>query len=249
MPNHITNQIMFENTATLYAVAQSMRQDGAVLGSFDFHKLEPMPLSLEIQESSQTKEGLTLYTKFMKESAKSRDLSAAQRMAHVDKWRAVQNRLPAVWELGKRAYENQQNHGHATWYNWALANWGTKWNAYYPVPLVEGSKKIEFSTAWSAPIPIIKRLSEVYSDQKITHRWADENIGYNVGTCVYENGEMIDIDVPEGGTKEAYEMAADIRGFDLADYGLSLSKDGRTYEYHEPSEPVAPPKKKKGQER
>lgn len=50
------------------------------------------------------------------------------------------------------------------WYNWRIANWGTKWNAdvqYDEFHSWEsGEVKIEFNTAWSAPEPIILTLSE-----------------------------------------------------------------------------------------
>ena len=33
--------------------------------------------------------------------------------------------------------------------------------------------------------------------------WADEDIGSNVGEAVYKNGEMIDANIPEPGSREA----------------------------------------------
>lgn len=114
------------------------------------------------------------------------------------------------------------------------------------------SDTLEFFTAWSSVPEIIKLLSEKFPDQRLTYRWADEDIGMNVGTQVYQNGEIVDHDIPVDGSREAYEMAADIRGVSLAEYDLHLSKDGSTYEYRDPDEkPVTPeapkPKKKKTQ--
>ena len=34
-----------------------------------------------------------------------------------------------LFDLGKRAFENIQNYGAPTWYEWSIDNWGTKWNA------------------------------------------------------------------------------------------------------------------------
>lgn len=67
----------------------------------------------------------------------------------------------------------------------------------------------------------------------ISYCWADEDIGSNVGEAVYKNGEMIDANIPEPGSREAYELASDIMGIDLADFDLYLSADKSTYEYHE----------------
>jgi hypothetical protein len=61
--------------------------------------------------------------------------------------------------------------GVKTWYDWSTKNWGTKWNACEPEigPITPrdpefnlASVVIEFRTAWSAPIPILKRLRATY---------------------------------------------------------------------------------------
>ena len=54
-----------------------------------------------------------------------------------------------------------------------------------------------------------------------------------MGEAVYKTGEMIDASIPEPGSREAYELASDIMGIDLADFDLYLSADKSTYEYHE----------------
>jgi hypothetical protein len=43
------------------------------------------------------------------------------------------------------------------WYDWAVENWGTKWNSY------DGNvteKGIGFCTAWAPPIPVIAALAK-----------------------------------------------------------------------------------------
>ena len=74
------------------------------------------------------------------------------------------------------------------WYEWHLAYWGTKWNAY------DGYTKIGktqltfvFSTAWSAPFPVFAKLYELGYDLDI--RYADEDIGHNCGTITYNAKE------------------------------------------------------------
>ena len=99
---------------------------------------------------------------------------------------------------------------------------------------------LEFFTAWSSVPTILEALSRKYPDQTISYCWADEDIGSNVGEAVYKNGEMIDANIPEPGSREAYELASDIMGIDLADFDLYLSADKSTYEYHED-----PPKTKR----
>lgn len=52
------------------------------------------------------------------------------------------------------------------WYNWRNDNWNTKWEARIDYDTFDewecGEVKIEFATAWSAPMPIIKKLIETY---------------------------------------------------------------------------------------
>jgi hypothetical protein len=43
------------------------------------------------------------------------------------------------------------------WYNWCLANWGTKWNSYDGNVTESG---ISFNTAWAPPVPVIVELSK-----------------------------------------------------------------------------------------
>lgn len=48
----------------------------------------------------------------------------------------------------------------ATWYNWRVTNWGTKWGAYGFEP-DQGweQNELSFETAWAPPVPIFRELS------------------------------------------------------------------------------------------
>lgn len=46
------------------------------------------------------------------------------------------------------------------WYDWRVENWGTKWNGYDGRISDDGST-FTFDTAWSPPLPIIKKLAEL----------------------------------------------------------------------------------------
>lgn len=52
--------------------------------------------------------------------------------------------LPEPADLGDR------------WYQWRIANWGTKWNGYQTD---RGEGQIRFTTAWSSPYPVVRALS------------------------------------------------------------------------------------------
>lgn len=72
-----------------------------------------------------------------------------------------------------------------------------------------------FLTAWNSVPDIVAALSRKYPDQTITYRWADEDIGQNVGEMVFRDGKCIEQDILEGGSPAAYEMAAEIIGIEL----------------------------------
>ena len=61
--------------------------------------------------------------------------------------------IPMPEELkGTEAPKDQPN-----WYDWAVGNWGTKWNSYEGNVTENG---IGFSTAWAPPTPVIVELSK-----------------------------------------------------------------------------------------
>jgi hypothetical protein len=132
---------------------------------------------------------------------------------------------------GNLGTEEREKYGRDNWYDWSVAQWGSKWNAYDFLPFDEAVKTIEFHTAWSTVPQVFRALSEKYPEAIISVSWSDEDFGYNVGKREYQNGDVIFEDVPMGGSKEAYEMAAEIQGVDLEEDGYRLTEDGTSYEY------------------
>ena len=248
MPNNITNQITFGADSTALSAFQGMlhdmRMEGQPLGSFDFNKLLPMPKELDMEAGTRTDQGLKLVQEYHHALAdlEQRKLSMtpaeyAQSLSQCEGlYRERRLADPATWALGEQAYCNIRRFGCPTWHEWRSHNWGTKWNAYgFPI-LEKDSDTMEFFTAWDSVPKIITLLSKKYPEQTITYRWADENIGYNVGELTLKGGEVIDMNMPEGGSREAYEMAAEIMDVDLSDYNLCLTADGSSYEYQAPDE-------------
>ena len=56
------------------------------------------------------------------------------------------------------------------WYDWRLANWDTKWDAYDVVVTDDDpeSVEIEFNTAWSPPEAICHKIREDYPDVSVS---------------------------------------------------------------------------------
>lgn len=134
---------------------------------------------------------------------------------------------------GNLGPNERAEYGSDNWYDWCIANWGTKWNSYgYPEDhQYNNDGKIQFLTAWSAPHPIMEKLSEMYPDIKLEHEWADEDIGMNCGRYVYYDGERIEEYFPES-QKDRLEFAARVMDVSLEeDYALYLNASETGYVY------------------
>ena len=132
--------------------------------------------------------------------------------------------------LGKQYVDNQIVYGDVSWYHWRIENWGTKWNTSEGSVLIDDNT-IRFDTAWSAPLPILQALSERFPTVEMTHTWADEDIGQNVGQLTVLNGEVIEANMPEFGSAQAYEMAFDLLEIDPQSLNLRFDVKAGTYVY------------------
>ena len=65
----------------------------------------------------------------------------------------------------KLAKSWRKKYGTDSWYEWNIANWGTKWNSGELEMTREDKNTLtaRFDTAWSPPRPIFARLSEDYN--------------------------------------------------------------------------------------
>lgn len=265
MPNNVTNQITFGSDSAALAAFQQMLRDmqmnGEPLGSIDFNKLSPMPEELNMESGGRTDQGLKLVREYHRAlvdlERREPPLTAAEYELELsqceDLYREKRMADPEAWALGEQAYSNIQRFGSPTWHEWRDHHWGSKWNAYEFQPLGEDSHTMGFFTAWS-PVPqIVRLLSRKYPKQTITYRWADEEVGYNVGELTLMGGEVTSNNIPADGSREAYEMSAEIMEINLSDHHLHLTKDGTSYEYRAPDgapsagrsspEPLPVPKK------
>jgi hypothetical protein len=110
------------------------------------------------------------------------------------------------------------------WYRWNIEHWGTKWGSYSCEQLA--INQYTFETAWSGVPRIINVMSKAFPSVTIKYSWADEDTGYNCGKQLYHNG-LLSEEKPKGGSKEAYELAFELRPDNATNYQF---KDGK-YEY------------------
>ena len=110
--------------------------------------------------------------------------------------------------LGKEEEEMCAREGRPTWYDWNRVHWGTKWNSYSIKK--ESETEYSFETAWNAVSNIVETMSRAFPNMTIHYTYADEDFSYNCGEITYRNG-LIELNIPEGGTLEAQEIALKVR--------------------------------------
>jgi hypothetical protein len=225
MPNHVKNIIKMEGIVNLPLFSEETDRDtGETVKCFDFNKLIPMPESLRIESGSMTDENIMYYLterctippellpddkkKIVRDKIGTRFEDKGWVMTLFNRvfekaYKETEGERTKRYEKGKTYVTNYLNYGFTTWYDWSIAKWGTKWNAYDNEQ--EGEDEIQFSTAWSNPEQVILKLSEMYPDAVIEHWWADEDMGNNSGYRMYQGGKIIDGDYNDFQSSEAYE--------------------------------------------
>lgn len=92
-------------------------------------------------------------------------------------------------ELAKLARE----YGALSWYDWSLANWGTKWDVGNNSKLLQESDEmlhLTFDTAWSPPVEFLEKLSRRFPTMVFDLGYAEGGIGF-YGHCQFRSGYQI----------------------------------------------------------
>ena len=218
MPNHVTNILTITGPEELVAKIKSEiageYEDGEPR-FIDFNKIVPRPDSLNITSGSSTSNGIAILKYRAGDTSDIRKIMGYNWATEFATEEALITHMlengSANLEEAQKALDNIRDYGHQDWYSWSTSNWGTKWNAYSQNS-DEGSNEISFETAWSTPYPVIEALSRKYPEAVISMRFADEDFGHNVGEYTFQAGDIVEETTPEGGSNEAYELAADIQG-------------------------------------
>ena len=124
--------------------------------------------------------------------------------------------MPDYVFQGNLGPEERKIYGNNNWYDWSIANWGTKWNAY-SCYLDEENNVIEFDSAWACPLPVLDKLAELCYEHNVsfTGKWADEDMGYNVG--VFESDcdrdeYWFSYEYVENNSNEAFDIFTEVKG-------------------------------------
>lgn len=238
MPNHIQS--------VLYVEAQTREELDLFLNTIkgedeviDFNKIVPMPKEIMETESSTSVDDALAY--YLKMNNKEEEIKGFNKFRFSSFY--PQEKIDNMSEkekadllnVGERYYNIFKTYGYRNWYDWSLANWGTKWNAYESCmnEPTEKSVTIYFQTAWSGVPMLVSMLVEKFPNLGFQYKFADEDRGYNCGIGQGNNGEF-EFDYLEGGSDDAYETYRECWGYDASEF--FKGKDGSWYfidEYEE----------------
>ena len=99
--------------------------------------------------------------------------------------------ITCVWGYRDKAtaeqgLKNIELFGFRDWYEWNIANYGTKWNVGESnIEDMGGLIEIEFGTAWSPPIPWVKKVVQLFPELEFVLHYDEPGMSYK---GVYSKG-------------------------------------------------------------
>lgn len=165
MPNHVTNRLEInadrETVQKVMNFLKGKTDDDNTPCYIDFNNIIPMPEELLIEKNSSGDFGMRCLEAMQRQPfyflLDDDDLRAVQWMRGL----AEKDRQEAL-QLGETYLENRKKYGYPTWFEWSIATWGTKWNAYNQS--FEEPNILWFDTAWNGVPQLIQKLSEIFPD-------------------------------------------------------------------------------------
>jgi hypothetical protein len=147
--------ILFVNADSAKRISEIKDYLRSDCSELDFNKIRLMPEDLNIEDSFLGRININRLDNTVKKRV----------LAHM----TLEKRQKGVL-LKKKYQENVRKHGYATWYEWRINNWGTKWNAFNVSVKQNTTTELEyhFETANGLPIDLIIELSRIFPDANFT---------------------------------------------------------------------------------
>lgn len=184
MPNYVRNLIRVVD-GDFQAIADFMKSENY---DFDFNRLIPMPPSMVALRAKYN--GISNLSKLGFEYwSNPSQRCKKEKYAIIDKIKEQGYDLRETLREGLDRLYVYADCGYWNSLEWAVAKWGTKWNAF-DVDALSSDRTIFFNTAWSAPIPIYKALAKKFPKHKIVIKYYDEG-GFFAGYCNIKDGDEL----------------------------------------------------------
>lgn len=110
----------------------------------------------------------------------------------------------------QRAYDdNIAKYGYKCWYDWCVANWGTKWSDDETILIsrTEGKVVFSFVTPYAPPEKAFAKISTDYPDLIFVLSYMSDSLGY-VGATGFRNGNAWEMG-SDNSSLEGIEPTAD----------------------------------------
>lgn len=218
MPNNVRNilNICTDDIEKYLEIRNAIKGENGII---DFEKIIPMP---EILNQTNRDHYAWIAASVIKNK------THGQYLTKIDKSRIAEFQSMNEEDKAKvhSCLDRYYVAGFFDWYDWRIANWGTKWNAYEisTGDNDEAIYNIEFKTAWSMPYEVYIALSNMFPDITFEVEYADEDWGYNCGRVVFLNGEG-EYEFSGAGSKEDVKFACELWGYDYEEYINELDND------------------------
>ena len=203
MPNYVTNRLEInadrETVQNVMDFLKGKTDEDSTPCYIDFNNIIPMPKDLLIEASTSGEFGMQYIIAQQRKPFNSQDDLKVIQWMEIQKEKVREEAL----QLGMTYLRNWGKYGYPTWYEWSIANWGTKWNAFNQN--FEEPNVLWFDTAWEGVPLLIQTLSEIFPDVEFQYAYADEDLGSNVGKGTIRNGET-DMTFPDNGSNDAFEI-------------------------------------------
>lgn len=110
---------------------------------------------------------------------------------------------------GNLGAKEREIYGSNNWYDWNIANWGTKWDATITddewfVYNEDRTAELNFETAWSPPVAWIEKASLVYPELVFAIQYEEEGMQFS-GKVMANNGNLTKLEDEEFVSKYEYE--------------------------------------------
>jgi len=154
MPNHTSNVLeLLDKSLNLREILKPYTKldEGDDMNSISFDKISPTPeelKGLDAPANVKTQEEI--------------DVSWKKYNDNFEKLSEHEKSLGRPFNLGMTQEHSEgliAKYGFNNWYDWNVANWGTKWDAYDTYTFNEITTS--FNTAWSPPIKAIQKLADL----------------------------------------------------------------------------------------
>lgn len=182
MPNDCKNELQVSGPG-VQQLLEAIRGDNAVI---DFQLIVPMPQILQGTVCGNS----TTYGRIALGRATSQEVERTLRRPWVvkagvrtaeDLKTFLVTSFPDCIAAAKNSIAAEEETGYPDWYEWSLANWGTKWNAYqtFLVERQDEQATIGFCTAWSPPLPVIDELGHQWPTLSFVLDYEDIHAGFS----------------------------------------------------------------------